>query len=153
MSRREWVACMGASLGFLAAQRAPAWLATINGWSALASKEPATARFVSGVVVLPLPVVVAMLACALLNFAEVHGVAGPQRARRRPLPPYPFDPHKTQLVIGETHQQDGSRSEQPDWLVLPEKGLYTGILITGATGSAKTSAAQYPFTALLIHLQ
>ena len=30
--------------------------------------------------------------------------------------------------------------------------MYTGILITGATGSAKTSAAQYPFTAQLIHL-
>jgi hypothetical protein len=48
--------------------------------------------------------------------------------------------------------QDGSRSEQPGWLVLPEKGMYTGLLITGATGSAKTSAAQYPFTAQLIHL-
>ena len=128
MSRREWVACLGASLGLLAAQRAPAWLATFNGWSALATQEPATARFVSRLVVLPLPVVGAILACALLNFAEVHGVAGPQRRRRRPLPPYPFDAHKTQLVIGETHQQDGSRSEQPDWLVLPEKGLCTGIL-------------------------
>src|SRR5260370_39938589 len=30
--------------------------------------------------------------------------------------------------------------------------MYTVILITGATGSAKTSAAQYPFTAQLIHL-
>ena len=30
--------------------------------------------------------------------------------------------------------------------------MYTGVLITGATGSAKTSAAQYPFTAQLIHL-
>jgi hypothetical protein len=101
--------------------------------------------------VLPLPVVGAILACALLTFAEVHGLAGPQRRRRRPLPKYPFDSTKTQLVIGETHLQDGERSEQPGWLVLPEKGMYTGILITGATGSAKTSAAQYPFTAQLIH--
>lgn len=30
--------------------------------------------------------------------------------------------------------------------------MYTGVLITGATGSAKASAAQYPFTAQLIHL-
>ena len=30
--------------------------------------------------------------------------------------------------------------------------MYTGILVTGATGSAKTSAAQYPFTAQLIRL-
>ena len=152
MSRREWVACVGATLGLLAAHRAPAWLIASNGWSELVLHEPATARYVYGLLVVPLPFVGAILACALLNFAEVHGVAGPQRRRRRPLPPYPFDPHKTQLVIGETHQQDGSLSEQPDWLVLPEKGMYTGVLITGATGSAKTSAAQYPFTAQLIHL-
>jgi hypothetical protein len=151
MSRREWVACLGAGLGFLAAGRAPAWLVSSNGWPALAAAEPATARYVTGLLVLPLPVVAAILACGLLNFAEVHGVAGPQRRRRRPLPKYPFDPGRTQLVIGETHHQDGSRSEQPGWLVLPEKGMYTGILITGATGSAKTSAAQYPFTAQLIH--
>jgi hypothetical protein len=152
MSRREWVACAGAAVGLLAAQCAPAWLAALNGWPALAAHEAATARYLAALAVLPLPFVGAALACALLNFAEVHGLAGPQRGRRRPLPAYPFDSRRTQLVIGETHQQDGSRSEQPGWLVLPEKGLYTGILITGATGSAKTSAAQYPFTAQLIHL-
>jgi hypothetical protein len=151
MSRREWVACLGASLGLLAARRAPAWLASSSGWPALVAGEPAAAHYVSGLLVLPLPVVGAILACALLTFAEVHGLAGPQRRRRRPLPKYPFDSTKTQLVIGETHLQDGERSEQPGWLVLPEKGMYTGILITGATGSAKTSAAQYPFTAQLIH--
>ena len=101
---------------------------------------------------MPLPFVGAILACALVNFAEVHGFARPQRRRRKPLPPYPFDAARTQLVIGETHHQDGECAEQPSWLVLPEKGMYTGVLITGATGSAKTSAAQYPFTAQLIHL-
>jgi len=153
MSRRECVACVGATLGLLAAHRAPAWLVTAGGWTDVALREPATARYVLSLLVLPLPFVGAILACALLNFAEVHGVARPQRRRRRPLPVYPFHPERTQLVIGETHDQDGSRSEQPGWLVLPEKGMYTGILITGATGSAKTSAAQYPFTAQLIHLR
>jgi hypothetical protein len=152
MSRREWVACLGAAIGLFAARRVPALLAISSGWPEMLAHEPTTAHYVSGLLVLPLPVVGAIIACALLNFAEVHGVAGPQRGRRRPLPPYPFDPRTTQLVIGETHQQDGSRSEQPGWLVLPEKGMYTGLLITGATGSAKTSAAQYPFTAQLIHL-
>src|SRR5919106_1371944 len=124
MSRREWVACLGASLGLAAAQRLPAWLGATSGWTALVAQEPATARYLCGLLLLPLPVVGAILACALLNFAEVHGVAGPQRRRRRPLPPYPLDPHRTQLVIGETHHQDGSRSEQPGWLVLPKKGMY-----------------------------
>src|SRR5262245_61950299 len=152
MSRREWLACAGAALGLFVANRVPALLAASVGWRELAAGEPVTARYVSSLLVLPLPVVGAIVACALLNFAEVHRLASPQRGRRRPLPPYPFDPHRTQLVIGETHSQDGSRSDQPGWLVLPEKGMYTGILITGATGSAKTSAAQYPFTAQLIHL-
>src|SRR5215470_2011815 len=152
MRRLEWMACLGASLGLLAAHRAPAWLASSNGWPALATREPLTARFVAALVTLPLPFVGAILACAVLNFAQIHGLAAPQRRRRRPLPPYPFDPRKTQLVVGEIHHQDGSRSERPGWLLLPEQGLYTGILITGATGSAKTSAAQYPFTAQLIHL-
>jgi hypothetical protein len=64
----------------------------------------------------------------------------------------PVRPREDALVIDGTHRQDGSRSEQPGWLVLPEKGLYAGILITDATGSAETSAAQYPFTAQRIHL-
>jgi len=152
MSRREWLACTGATLGLLAARSAPAWLSTLHGWPALVAHEPETARYLAALVVLPLPFVGAAIAYALLNFAEIHHLAEPQRRRRRPLPPYPFDPRRTQLVIGETHEQDGSRSERPGWLVLPEKGLYTGILITGATGAAKTSAAQYPFTAQLIHL-
>jgi len=152
MSRREWVACGGAMLGLFAAGQLPAWLAAANGWPQLFAQEPATARYVSSLLLLPLPVVGAILASALVTFAEVHGVSGPQRGRRRPLPPYPFEPARTQLVVGETHQQDGSQSDRPGWLVLPEKGMYTGILITGATGSAKTSAAQYPFTAQLIHL-
>jgi hypothetical protein len=152
MSRREWVACAGGILGLLAAHRVPAWLAACDTWPAVVAKEPATAHYVTVLLVLPLPFVVAILAGGLLNFAEVHGMAGPQRGPRRPLPPYPFDAQTTQLVIGEQHHQDGSRSEQPGWLVLPEKGMYTGVLITGATGSAKTSAAQYPFTAQLIHL-
>jgi hypothetical protein len=152
MSRREWVACGGAMLGLFAAGRLPSWLAAAHGWQELLAHEPVTARYVSSLLLLPLPVVGAILASALLTFAEVHGVSSPQRGRRRPLPTYPFQPATTQLVIGETHQQDGSRSDQPGWLVLPDKGMYTGILITGATGSAKTSAAQYPFTAQLIHL-
>ena len=131
-----------------------AWtcLASDPLWAGVAAAEPRTGRYLAAVLLLPLPLVGAILACALINFAEVHGFASVPRRRPRPLQPYPFDPTKTQLVIGETHEQDGGRSEQPGWLVLPEKGMYTGVLITGATGSAKTSAAQYPFTAQLIHL-
>ena len=152
MSRREWAASVGASGVIIAARWVWAWLAADPRWVELTTAEPRTARYLAVVLLLPLPLVGAILACAAVNFAEVHGVAAVSRRRARPLRPYPFDPTKTQLVIGETHEQDGTRSEQPGWLVLPEKGMYTGVLITGATGSAKTSAAQYPFTAQLIHL-
>jgi type IV secretory system conjugative DNA transfer VirD4/TraG family protein len=152
MSRREWAASIGASSAVIAAHWVWAWLAADPLWVALTTAEPRTGRYLTAVVLVPLPLVGAILACAFVNFAEVHGFASVPRRRARPLRPYPFDPTKTQLVIGETHEQDGTRSDQPAWLVLPEKGMYTGVLITGATGSAKTSAAQYPFTAQLIHL-
>jgi hypothetical protein len=152
MTRREWAASAGATCGAALARVVWVWLLAEPSWSKVVAGEPRTATYFAGLVILPLPLVGAILACAVVNFAEVHGFAAGPRRRARPLQPYPFDPTVTQLVIGETHEQDGARSEQPGWLVLPENGMYTGVLITGATGSAKTSAAQYPFTAQLIHL-
>ncbi|MGC8554918.1 MAG: type IV secretory system conjugative DNA transfer family protein [Candidatus Acidulodesulfobacterium sp.] len=49
------------------------------------------------------------------------------------------------LVIGEIHEKDGSRKEKPDWLTMDAKGLYTGILVFGSTGTGKTTACAYPF--------
>lgn len=37
-----------------------------------------------------------------------------------------------------------------EYVILPEKGLYQNILITGAIGSGKTSSAMYPITRQLI---
>jgi hypothetical protein len=152
MGRREWAACLGALAGTLLCRRAELWLHASSGWVDLASAEPRSAAYLTALAILPVPAVLAILAAGLVTFAEVHGLAESRTRWRRPLPPYPFDPAMTQLVVGEIHEQDGTRSDRPGWLVLPEKGMYTGILITGATGSAKTSAAQYPFTAQLIHL-
>ena len=36
-------------------------------------------------------------------------------------------------------------SESPQWLVIPERGLFTGVAILGAIGSGKTSCCMYPF--------
>src|SRR5262245_28724131 len=120
MSRREWAACLGVGAGFAVARcAAMAWLARATGWAELLAGEPKTARYVAALLVLPLPFVAAIFACAFVNFSEVHGLVRPQREPRRHLPAYPFDSHRTQLVIGETHHQDGARAEQPGWLVLP----------------------------------
>jgi hypothetical protein len=64
------------------------------------------------------------------------------------LPPYP-DPRKRNdlfLVIGEVHDPRKPRpSRTPFWLIVPERGLFTGIAVFGAVGSGKTSSCLYPF--------
>ena len=68
--------------------------------------------------------------------------------RRGKLPAWPTSPtdEAPSLVIGELHHPTVSReSERPSWLVVPEKGLYTGTLIVGAVGTGKTSGCMYPF--------
>src|SRR5438132_1296752 len=68
-------------------------------------------------------------------------------ARCRPLPPYPEPEtrdHPT-LVLGETHGlTTPGRAAVPTWLTIPERGLYTGIMVLGAVGTGKTSACMYP---------
>ena len=55
------------------------------------------------------------------------------------------------IVIGELHHPVAVREvEKPTWLTIPERGLYTGILICGAVGSGKTSACMRPFARQLL---
>ncbi|MCL4322211.1 MAG: type IV secretory system conjugative DNA transfer family protein [Deltaproteobacteria bacterium] len=56
-----------------------------------------------------------------------------------------------QLVIGEVHNRDGSRKEKPEWLIMDKNGLYTGLIIFGATGTGKTTACAYPFFDQLVN--
>ena len=69
------------------------------------------------------------------------------------LPAWPASPEDDapSLVIGELHHPTVPReSERPSWLVIPEKGLYTGVLIVGAVGTGKTTACMYPFARQLL---
>ena len=73
--------------------------------------------------------------------------------RRGKLPPWPVSPAdpSPSVVVGELHHPTAPReSERPSWLVIPETGLYTGMLTVGAIGSGKTSACMYPFTEQLL---
>ena len=75
---------------------------------------------------------------------------------RGKLPAWPASPEDEtpSLVIGELHHPVVPReSERPSWLVVPETGLYTGVLIVGAVGSGKTSACMYPFAQQLLSWQ
>ena len=65
------------------------------------------------------------------------------------LPPYPEPAKRTDLfvVLGEIHNaRRPGPSETPSWLVIPERGLFTGIAILGAVGSGKTSCCMFPYT-------
>ena len=58
------------------------------------------------------------------------------------------------IVVGETHHPVEAREiSHPDWLVIPERGLYTGVAIFGAVGSGKTSACMHPFARQLLGWQ
>src|SRR6266480_3753225 len=67
-----------------------------------------------------------------------------RQIRAGKLPPYPVLRKRTELplVVGEVHHPRKQRpSEAPRWLVIPERGLFTGTAIVGAVGSGKTAAA------------
>jgi len=68
------------------------------------------------------------------------------RAGRLPLYAEPRKRAELSLVLGEVHHpRKPVPSETPHWLVIPERGLFTGIAIVGAVGSGKTASAMYPF--------
>jgi hypothetical protein len=77
----------------------------------------------------------------------------PDRVRSRALPPYP-DPAARPtptLVLGEAHfARTSGPAPQPDWLTIPQRGLYTGVMILGAVGAGKTSACMYPYVDQLV---
>ncbi|MDE0073799.1 MAG: TraM recognition domain-containing protein [Gammaproteobacteria bacterium] len=74
--------------------------------------------------------------------------------RRGRLPEWPNSPGDgaPSVVVGELHHPTvPEESERPSWLVIPEKGLYTGLLVVGAVGTGKTTACMYPFARELLH--
>src|SRR3984893_7979605 len=74
----------------------------------------------------------------------------PRRAGKpQPLPIYPAVEARStlSLVLGEVHNpRIAIPAEQPSWMMIPERGLFTGTIIIGAVGSGKTSCCMYPFT-------
>ena len=68
------------------------------------------------------------------------------RAGRLPLFPDPRKRDELFLVLGEIHNpRKQVPAENPQWLVIPERGLFTGIAILGAIGTGKTSCCMYPY--------
>ena len=89
----------------------------------------------------------------VLSGLYIFTLKGPTKPRPGRLPLYP-DPKKREslyLVIGEIHNaRTPGPSGTPTWLVVPEKGLFTGIAIFGAIGSGKTTCCILPFAEQLL---
>ncbi len=84
----------------------------------------------------------------LLSGAYIFTLKAGRKIRAGRLPRYPDARTRTELslVLGEVHHPGKQLpSETPHWLVIPERGLFTGIAVVGAVGSGKTASAMYPF--------
>jgi hypothetical protein len=89
-----------------------------------------------------------MIYSSALSGLYVFTLRFPRRIATGRLPTYP-DPRKRDqlfLVVGEVHDpRKSGPSEAPRWLVVPERGLFTGIAVFGAVGSGKSSCCMFPF--------
>ena len=87
-------------------------------------------------------------------YVAVIKISPPVRPGRLPAYPHPCDREELSVVIGEIHNgKVPGPAERPTWLVIPEKGLFTGIAIFGAVGSGKTSCCVYPFAEQILAFQ
>jgi hypothetical protein len=88
------------------------------------------------------------LASLVTSVAAIVVFRYPPTAAKRRLPPYPFPESRPAptLVLGESHlARLPGPAPAPTWLTIPQRGLYTGVMILGAVGTGKTSACMYPF--------
>ena len=90
-----------------------------------------------------------LLSTSRIWFAQM----GVRVGLRSSLPRWPLSPTADgpAIVVGEVHHPVKlAESPTPEWLTIPERGLYTGVAIFGAVGSGKTSACMHPFACQLL---
>jgi hypothetical protein len=83
----------------------------------------------------------------LLSGVYIFALKAGRKIRAGKLPLYPDPRKRTELsiVVGRSTPRKQMPSETPRWLVIPGRGLLTGIAIEGAVGSGKTASCMYPF--------
>jgi len=89
----------------------------------------------------------------LLSALYIFALRTTRRVKPQPLPPYPAIQSRNELfvVVGEIHDpRKFIPAENPYWLTIPARGLFTGTIIIGATGAGKTACSMYPFTDQLL---
>jgi hypothetical protein len=89
-----------------------------------------------------------LIVSVIFSLVYIFGVSREGEIGTQPLPKYP-DPRardELYLVVGELHHpKRPGPAERPRWLIIPDRGLFTGIAIFGAIGSGKTTGCMYPF--------
>ena len=88
-----------------------------------------------------------LLLSAISSLGYIHLSRREELLRAGELPPYPEDTKRDDLfvILGEVHQQlRPLPAAEPNWLSIPERGLYTGIAVFGSIGSGKTQALILP---------
>ena len=95
-----------------------------------------------------------LAASLLMSVARDRGVSPPAavpRALRSRATRTPEGRSTPMLVLGEAHfASTPGRAPDPTWLTIPQRGLYTGVMIVGAVGTGKTSACMYPYVDQLV---
>ena len=87
------------------------------------------------------------LSSIVLSLVYIFVARWDRNPTRLALPPYPAPAHRQDLfvVLGEQHHATRSGpASAPTWLVIPERGLYTGMLIVGAIARARPRPACIP---------
>ena len=84
----------------------------------------------------------------VLSGLYIFALKAKQRIRAGKLPLFP-DPRKRKIFSSSsakfTIPGNNSQPKIPSGLVIPERGLLTGVAILGKIGSGKTSCCMYPF--------
>ena len=94
-----------------------------------------------------------LLASLLCSVVYIFVPRDPLWVGHGSVPPYPPPTRRRELflILGEQHHPTRSLPVQhPQWLTIPERGLYTGIAIVGAIGTGKTSGCLYPYAHQLL---
>jgi hypothetical protein len=89
----------------------------------------------------------------LLSALYIFSLQPRRKSVPRDLPPFPPVEQREYLylILGEIHNPRlPIPDDNPQWLTIPERGLFTGTAIIGAIGSGKTSCCMYPFTDQLL---
>jgi len=83
--------------------------------------------------------------CFSLVYIHFYEEETAQTSGNLPEFPEPRDRQDLFLILGELHHQlEATPASHPQWLSIPEKGLYTGVAALGAIGSGKTRGLILP---------